>query len=110
MGFFSVLSEPEAASHFKNVHPLHAQRQTWPGCARLSRVMSNETVHTGSHGAWHIHCHIVFPVKYRKAIFDTEVTTIIMETAEAITEQYAREMETMGTDKNRVGQRAIGTP
>ncbi len=49
-----------------------------------------------------IHCHIIFPVNYRKAIFDTEVITIIMETAEAITERYAREMQAMGTDKNRI--------
>ncbi|MFO8163190.1 MAG: transposase [Desulfatiglandales bacterium] len=64
--------------------------------------MSDENVHKDFHGAWHIHCHIVFPVNYRKAIFDTEVTTIIMETAEAITEGYAIEIEAIGTDKNHI--------
>ena len=33
----------------------------------------------------------IFPVKYQKAIVDTEVTTIIMETAEAITERRHRD-------------------
>jgi hypothetical protein len=35
-------------------------------------------------------------------IVDTEVTTIIMETAEAITERYAIEMEAIGTDKDHI--------
>jgi putative transposase len=49
--------------------------------------MSDETVHKGYHCAWQIHYHIVFPVKYRKALLDKEVTNILMQTAEAITER-----------------------
>jgi len=64
--------------------------------------MSDEKVHKGYHCAWQIHYHIVFPVKYRKALLDTEVTTIIMETAEAITERYAIDMEAIGTDKDHI--------
>ena len=64
--------------------------------------MSDEKVHKGYHCAWQIHYHIVFPVKYRKAILDNEVTTIIMETAEAITERYAIEMEAIGVDKDHI--------
>jgi len=64
--------------------------------------MRNEKVHKGYHCAWQIHYHRVFRVKYRKAILDTEVTTIIMETAEAITEPYAIEMEAIGTDKYHI--------
>jgi len=64
--------------------------------------MSDEKVHKGYHCAWQIHYHIVFPVKYRKAILDTEVTNIIMETAEAITERYAIEMEAIGVDKDHI--------
>jgi putative transposase len=41
-------------------------------------------------------------VKYRKAILDTEVTTIIIETAEAITERYAIEMEAIGADRDHI--------
>jgi len=64
--------------------------------------MSDETVHKGYHCAWQIHYHIVFPVKYRKALLDKEVTTIIMETAEALTERYAIEMEAIGSDRDHI--------
>ena len=64
--------------------------------------MSDETVKKGYHCAWQIHYHIVFPVKYRKALLDNEVTKIITETAEGITERYAIEMEAIGTDKDHI--------
>ena len=64
--------------------------------------MSNERVSKGYHCAWQIHYHIVFPVKYRKALVDTEVTAIIQETAEGISERYAIEMETIGCDKDHI--------
>ena len=41
----------------------------------------DEAVRKGAHCAWQIHYHIVFPVKYRKALLDEAVTTIIQETA-----------------------------
>jgi len=41
-------------------------------------------------------------VKYRKALLDNEVTKIIIETAEGITERYAIEMEAIGTDKDHI--------
>ena len=64
--------------------------------------MSDETVKKGYHCAWQIHYHIVFPVKYRKALLDNEVTKIIIETAEGITERYAIEMEAIGIDKDHI--------
>ena len=64
--------------------------------------MSNQSVRKGYHCAWQIHYHIVFPVKYRKALLDSEVTAIIVETAEAITERYAIEMEAIGTDRDHI--------
>ena len=64
--------------------------------------MSNERVNKGYHCAWQIHYHIVFPVKYRKALVDTEVTAIIQETAEGISERYAIEMEAIGCDKDHI--------
>ena len=39
--------------------------------------------------------HIVFPVKYRKALLDETVTTIIEETATEIAERFPIEMEAM---------------
>ena len=64
--------------------------------------MSNETVRKGYHCAWQIHYHIVFPVKYRKALLDSDVTNIIEETYEEITERYPIEMEAIGYDKDHI--------
>ena len=62
----------------------------------------DEAVRKGAHCAWQIHYHIVFPVKYRKALLDEAVTTIIQETAAEIAERFPIEMEAMGTDKNHI--------
>jgi putative transposase len=59
-------------------------------------------VSRGYHCVWQIHYHIVFPLKYRKSLMDEDVTQIIVETAEAIQERYAIEMEAIGCDKNHV--------
>jgi len=64
--------------------------------------MSDETVHKGYHCAWKIYYHIVFPVKYRKALLGKEVTGIVIETAEAINECYAIEMDAIGADTDRI--------
>ena len=64
--------------------------------------MTDETVKKGYHCAWQIHYHIVFPVKYRKALLDFSVTQIIMETAEGISERYSIEMEAIGCDKDHI--------
>jgi putative transposase len=64
--------------------------------------MSNEKVRKGYHCAWQIHYHIVFPVKYRKALLDSEVTNIIQETAMGIAERYSIEMEAIGCDKDHI--------
>ena len=64
--------------------------------------MSKETVRKGYHCAWQIHYHIVFPVKYRKALLDFEVQEIIKQTASGISERYAIEMEAIGCDKDHI--------
>ncbi len=65
--------------------------------------MQRETnVRKGYHCAWQIHYHIVFPVKYRKALLDKEVVEIIRETAIGIQERYAIEMEAMGMDRDHI--------
>jgi putative transposase len=64
--------------------------------------MSKGTVRKGYHCAWQIHYHIVFPVKYRKALLDSEVTEIIKETSEGISERYAIEMEAIGCDRDHI--------
>jgi len=47
-----------------------------------------------------IHYHILFPVKYRKALLDKMVIKKIEKTAEYLQEQYGIEMEALGEDKN----------
>jgi putative transposase len=65
-------------------------------------VRGNEGVRKGYDCAWQIHYHIVFPVKYRKALLDKEVTRIIEEIAVGIEERYEIEIETMGMDKDHI--------
>ena len=59
-------------------------------------------VHKASHCAWQIHYHVVFPVKYRKALLDEEVIQIITETAGEISERYDMEFERIGCDGNHI--------
>jgi putative transposase len=64
--------------------------------------MSKETVSKGYHCAWQIHYHIVFPVKYRKALLDQEVAQIIKETTMGISERYAIDIEALGFDEDHI--------
>jgi putative transposase len=64
--------------------------------------MSTNTVRKGYHCVWQIHYHIVFPVKYRKALLDDDIADIIQQTAEGISERYAIEMEAIGCDKDHI--------
>ena len=64
--------------------------------------MTKEEVKKGYHCAWQIHYHIVFPIKYRKALLDGEVTRIIVETAEGIEDRYAIESEAIGCDRDHI--------
>ena len=64
--------------------------------------MSEEKVKKGYHCAWQIHYHIVFPVKYRKVLLDSEVANIIRETAEGIAERHSIEMEAIGCDRDHI--------
>jgi putative transposase len=64
--------------------------------------MSKETVRKGYHCAWQIHYHIVFPVKYRKALLDSEVQETIKQTASGISERYAIKMWAIDSDKDHI--------
>ena len=69
-----------------------------------------EVVRKGAHCAWQIHYHMVFPVKYRKAVLDEAVTTSIQETAAEIAERFPIEMEAIGTDQNHMHLRCSAHP
>ena len=64
--------------------------------------MGTKEVQRASHCVWQIHYHVVFPVKYRKALLDKEVERIIVETAQGISERYEIEFERVGCDKNHI--------
>ena len=64
--------------------------------------VSKGELQRGYHCVWQIHYHIVFPVKYRKALLDEIVARIIEETVEGIGERYEIEMEALGLDKDHI--------
>ena len=59
-------------------------------------------VQKGYHCAYQIHYHIVFPVKYRKALLTAEIVKSLKEIAEGITERYGVEIEGIGSDEDHV--------
>ncbi len=56
----------------------------------------------GFHCVYDMHYHVVFPVKYRKALLDQKITECIKETALGIQERYDMEIEQIGTDGNHI--------
>jgi putative transposase len=54
------------------------------------------------HCAYQIHYHIVFPVKYRKALLREEVVKAIGQIGKQIEERYGMEIEQMGCDRNHI--------
>ena len=59
-------------------------------------------VQKGFHCAYDSHYHIVFPVKYRKALLDPMVTQTIKETVMQICLRYEIEMEQIGCDLDHI--------
>ena len=54
------------------------------------------------HNAYQTHYHIVFPIKYRKALLTKEVTLAICTTAEEIALRYDIQFETIGCDNDHI--------
>ncbi len=59
-------------------------------------------VKKGYHCAYEIHYHIVFPVKYRKALLRADVETELVRIAAAIQDRYEIEFEQMGADMDHL--------
>ena len=59
-------------------------------------------VTTTYHNAYNTHYHIVFPVKYRKALLNHEVELAIVRIAGEIAERYDIEFEKIGCDGNHI--------
>lgn len=60
------------------------------------------TIQKGYHCAYDIHYHIVFPVKYRKALLSEPVVREIKRIAQGIQERYAIQIEQLGCDKDHI--------
>ncbi|OGL79859.1 transposase [Candidatus Uhrbacteria bacterium RIFCSPLOWO2_01_FULL_47_24] len=54
------------------------------------------------HNAYDTHYHIVFPVKYRKALLQDEIPLAISTIAQEIAQRYDIEFEKIGTDLNHI--------
>jgi len=54
------------------------------------------------HNAYDTHYHIVFPIKYRKALLNNDITLAITKIAEEIGERYDIEFEKLGYDSNHI--------
>jgi putative transposase len=59
-------------------------------------------VKKSNHCAYQTHYHIVFPVKYRKALLYPEVEKAITEISSEICERYEIEFEQIGCDRNHI--------
>jgi putative transposase len=55
-----------------------------------------------NHCVYDSHYHVVFPVKYRKALLSEPVATAIREIAREIEERYDLTIEKMGTDGDHI--------
>ena len=54
------------------------------------------------HNVYDTHYHIVFPVKYRKALLTDEVPLAIVEIAQEIGQRYDIEFEKIGADQDHI--------
>jgi putative transposase len=54
------------------------------------------------HNIYETHYHIVFPVKYRKALLQNEIPLAIAKIAEEIATRYDIEFEKIGCDQNHI--------
>jgi putative transposase len=55
-----------------------------------------------NHCAYDTHYHLVFPLKYRKALLSAEVVATMRGTMKGIEERYDLKIEQFGDDKNHV--------
>ena len=55
-----------------------------------------------NHNAYDTHYHIVFPVKYRKALLNNDIPLAVVAIAQDIGERYDIEFEKLGTDGDHI--------
>jgi len=60
------------------------------------------TLTRAHHFVYDTHYHIVFPVKYRKALLRNEIATYLKEISYEIAQRYEFELEQIGTDGDHI--------
>lgn len=60
------------------------------------------TLKKTNHNAYDTHYHIVFPVKYRRALLNKEIPLAIGRISQEIAERYDIEFEKLGYDQNHI--------
>ena len=60
------------------------------------------SLHRGYHCIYDTHYHVVFPVKYRKALLDEPIRKAILEIAKEIELRYEIAFEELGTDHDHI--------
>ena len=60
------------------------------------------TIKKTHHNVYDTHYHIVFPVKYRKALLQNNIPLTIAKIAEEIAERYDIEFEKIGCDQDHI--------
>jgi putative transposase len=61
-----------------------------------------DTLKKGWHCAYQTHYHIVFPVKYRKALLSEPIVATLKQTTNNISERYELEIEQIGADQDHI--------
>lgn len=64
--------------------------------------MRGMALHRTHHNVYQTHYHIVFPVKYRKALLEAKIPLAIAATAQEIEQRYDIEFEKLGYDQNHI--------
>ena len=57
---------------------------------------------SANHSTYNTHYHIVFPIKYRKALLTPQIGRAILDIARNIEKRYDIEFETIGTDGDHI--------
>ena len=60
------------------------------------------SVTRSSHCVYDAHYHLVFPLKYRKALLTEDIRSAILEIAEGIQQRYDIEFDKIGTDGDHI--------
>ena len=60
------------------------------------------TIKKGYHCVYETHYHLVFPVKYRKALLNSEIEIALVKIIKEIELRYELEVEKMGADNDHI--------